>query len=36
MTRDELYEQAKELDITGRSTMSKDELADAVAAATPK
>jgi len=33
MTRDELYEKAKELDITGRSAMSKDELAQAVAAA---
>ena len=29
-TRDELYEQAKEKDIPGRSTMSKDELAEAV------
>ena len=36
LTRDELYEQAKELDITGRSSMSKDELASAVASATPK
>jgi hypothetical protein len=36
MTRDELYEKAKELDITGRSSMSKDELAVAVAAASPK
>jgi hypothetical protein len=33
LTRDELYEKAKELDITGRSSMSKDELAHAVAAA---
>jgi uncharacterized protein YjbJ (UPF0337 family) len=29
-TREELYEQAQELDIEGRSDMSKDELADAV------
>ncbi len=29
-TRDELYEQAKEKDIPGRSTMTKDELVDAV------
>ena len=29
-TRDELYEQAKERDIPGRSTMSKDELARAL------
>jgi len=36
MTRDELYDKAKELDITGRSSMSKDELAVAVAAASPK
>jgi hypothetical protein len=36
MTRDELYERAKELDISGRSSMSKDELAQAVAAASPK
>ena len=35
MTRDELYEKAKELDITGRSSMSKDELAEAVAIAAP-
>jgi hemerythrin superfamily protein len=33
MTREELYEQAKELDIAGRSSMSKEELAQAVAAA---
>jgi hypothetical protein len=33
LTRDELYDKAKELDITGRSSMSKDELAAAVAAA---
>jgi hypothetical protein len=33
LTRDELYDKAKDLDITGRSTMSKDELAAAVAAA---
>jgi hemerythrin superfamily protein len=30
MTRDELYQKAKELDIEGRSTMSKAELAEAV------
>ena len=30
VTREELYEQAKEKDIPGRSTMSKDELARAV------
>ena len=30
VTRDELYEQAKEKDIPGRSTMSKDELAKAL------
>jgi hypothetical protein len=36
MTRDELYEKAKELDITGRSSMSKDELAEAVAAASTR
>jgi cation transport regulator ChaB len=29
-TRDELYEQAKEADIEGRSNMTKDELADAL------
>lgn len=29
-TRDELYEQAKEKDIPGRSTMTKDELAEAL------
>ncbi len=29
-TKDELYERAKELDIDGRSTMSKDELMDAL------
>ena len=29
-TRDELYEQAKEQDIPGRSSMSKDELAEAL------
>lgn len=29
-TRDELYEKAKEQDVPGRSTMSKDALADAV------
>jgi hypothetical protein len=33
MTRDELYEKAKELDISGRSSMSKDDLAHAVASA---
>ena len=31
MTKDELYEAAQELDITGRSGMTKDELATAVA-----
>ncbi len=30
MTRAELYERAKELDIEGRSTMSKAELAEAL------
>ena len=29
-TKDELYEQARELDIRGRSNMSKDELEQAV------
>lgn len=29
-TRDELYERAQELDIEGRSDMSKDELIDAL------
>lgn len=29
-TRDELYERATQLDIEGRSSMTKDELADAV------
>lgn len=29
-TRDELYEKAKDQDVSGRSTMNKDELADAV------
>ncbi len=33
LSKDELYERAKELDIRGRSDMSKDELADAVRAA---
>ncbi len=32
-TKDELYEQARELDIAGRSGMSKDELASAVSRA---
>lgn len=32
-TKDELYERATELDIKGRATMSKDELAEAVTAA---
>jgi hypothetical protein len=31
MSREELYEKAKELNIEGRSSMSKDELAEAVA-----
>jgi hemerythrin superfamily protein len=30
-TKDELYEEARELDVHGRSTMNKDELAKAVA-----
>ena len=30
LTRDELYDKAKEQDVEGRSTMSKDELAEAV------
>ena len=30
-TKDELYERAKQLDIDGRSNMSKGELADAIA-----
>jgi hemerythrin superfamily protein len=30
MTRDELYERAREIDLTGRSEMTKDELADAL------
>lgn len=30
-TKQELYERAKRLDISGRSSMSKDELADAIA-----
>lgn len=30
-TKEELYEQAKELDVSGRSKMNKDELAQAVA-----
>jgi len=33
LSRDELYEQAKELDVSGRSSMSKDELAAAVSQA---
>lgn len=33
LTKAELYEQATELDIAGRSTMDKDELAKAVAEA---
>jgi cation transport regulator ChaB len=31
-TKEELYERAKKLDIDGRSSMSKSELADAIAA----
>lgn len=31
-TKEELYEKAQELDIDGRSSMSKDELAEAVEA----
>jgi cation transport regulator ChaB len=30
-TKEELYERAKELDVSGRSDMTKDELADAIA-----
>ena len=30
-TKDELYERAKELDIDGRSNMTKEELAEAIA-----
>jgi hypothetical protein len=29
-TKDELYDRAKELDVEGRSTMTKDELIDAL------
>jgi hypothetical protein len=29
-TKDELYDEAKDLDIEGRSEMSKDELVDAI------
>jgi hypothetical protein len=32
-TRDELYNRARDLDIEGRSDMSKDELVDAIRAA---
>lgn len=32
-TRDELYERAKELDISGRSSMNKQELGEAIARA---
>ena len=32
-TKEDLLEQARELDIEGRSKMTKDELADAIAAA---
>ncbi len=32
-TKQELYEQARELDIPGRSRMGKEELIDAIAAA---
>jgi iron-sulfur cluster repair protein YtfE (RIC family) len=35
-SRDELYERAQELDIPGRSSMTKDELAKAIAAAEKK
>ena len=31
LTRDELYEKAQQLDIDGRASMSKDELAEAIA-----
>ena len=30
-TKDELYERARELDVRGRSTMTKQELVDAIA-----
>jgi Rho termination factor, N-terminal domain len=30
-TKEELYERAKELDIDGRSNMTKEELAEAIA-----
>jgi hypothetical protein len=33
VTKSELYQKAQQLDIEGRSTMRKDELAEAVAAA---
>jgi DNA end-binding protein Ku len=36
MSKDDLYEEAQRLDIPGRSKMTKDELADAVAAAGSK
>jgi hemerythrin superfamily protein len=36
MSRDDLYEKAKELDISGRSSMSKGELAEAVDASRAK
>ncbi len=36
MSKDDLYEEAQRLDVPGRSKMSKDELAEAVAAAGSK
>jgi hypothetical protein len=30
LTRDELYERAKEADVPGRSSMTKEQLADAL------
>ena len=33
LTKDELYEVAQEIDLEGRSSMSRDELAENIAAA---